>query len=129
MQSPFVSFAVADDNAIAQRIKAVLLTEQRKQLYRSLIGSFRYSLCHFGIRAGERTATHIFDAGRLTHLHSNMRIITVSTAVPTPVVPRKRLVHSAVISVNKAMYTRGVMALLVKERIKADAFGCGQPTE
>ncbi len=99
--APRTSFLVADDDAVCQRVKAVLLTEHGEQLHRRFIRPFRHLLCRCHIGAGEAAPRCVLDTRWLAHLHPDVGIVAAAlaarAAVPSPVVPRERLVSRAII--------------------------------
>ena len=111
--APAVTFPVADDDAVCQRVQAVFLTEHGKQLHCHLIGSLCHFLCRSDIGTGKVRACRVLDTRRLAHLHSDMGIVPAplvsASAMPSPVVPGKRLINRPIIPVNESMDARGVM--------------------
>ena len=104
-----VSFLMRDDDTIRQRIQVILLAEHRKQLHRCLIGFLHTCPCSLKIRTVKCGTSRIPNAGRLTHLYSNVRVISASlcsrATMPPSMIPRKCLVHGSIISINKTMHT------------------------
>ncbi|MPN24220.1 hypothetical protein SDC9_171614 [bioreactor metagenome] len=104
-----ITLCMTDDYAISKWIQAVFFAKRRKELDCRFISTFSYCFCFRYIRAGEGGATNVFDTSRLTHFYTDMRIIGSPASMPATMVPRKCLIHSSVIAINKCMYTGSVI--------------------
>ena len=107
--SPCVSLSMGNHHTICQRIQTKLLTKLGNQFHRCFIRPHCRCSCLLQIRAGKARSAGILDTGRLTHLHTNMRVISASlttgTTMPSPVIPWQCLIHSSIIPINKTMHT------------------------
>ena len=139
--SPCVSLSMGNHHTICQRIQTKLLTKHGKQFHRCFIRPHCRCPCLCQIGAGKTRSACVPDAGRLTYLHTNMRIISTSlttgATVPSPVIPRQCLIHCSIIPINKTMHTctskRSVIPgikknlcprLRTSNRMKHQAFYC-----
>lgn len=101
--TPGVAFLVADDHAITQRVQLVLLAEHSKELHGGIVSAGCRRLCLCEIGAGETGASGVLDTCGLTHFHTDMGVVCGAASMPTPVIPRQRLISNAGVRINEAM--------------------------
>ena len=88
-----VTFCVADDNAIRQRVKFELLAQIGEQFHGVCIGRTNMSLGCLGVKVYPRTAAGVLDGVRLGHLNADVGIVCRATCVPATIVPREGLIY------------------------------------
>lgn len=95
------AFLVGTD--VLQRIKAELFAEHGEEFHGGIVCAFCRRSCRSEVTASEACPGSIFDAGRLTHLYTDMRVVGTAAAVPPAMIPRKRLIHGAVIRIDETV--------------------------
>ena len=108
-----MTFLMGNDDAISSRIQTILLAEHCEKLYGSVVGSLCRSLCSCKVAAGKSRATGVFDAGRFTHFNTNMSIVCCTTCMPATMIPRKCLIDSAIVTINKTVDASIIVARAV----------------
>ena len=135
-----IAFLMGHDDPVSQRVKTVFLAQHSEEFYGGFVGPFHSSDSFRLIGASEGGTTHILDAGRLTHLNTDVGVVAGPATMPAPVIPGQGLVHCSIIGINEAVDAGVVVGALVpvldenrstrlgaSNRVQHETFDCDFP--
>ena len=97
-----MAFFMGHDDPISQRVKTVFSAQHSEEFYGGFVDPFHSSDSFRLIGASEGRTTHILDAGRFTHLNTDVGVVAGPAAMPAPVIPGRGLVHCSIIGIDES---------------------------